>query len=209
MKSFVPLFAVAAGFASAQSLSDLPDCAAGCIQDALPDSGCGATDVGCLCSNFDDIREGAFSCLTSECSTSELAQALSAAQEICSGAVSSIGSDISSIIETATLLPTDATSETETATTTEGSDSETTEAPTTMPTLSPSSNGTTTAVETLTSGTEVTTDTTTIGGDDDESSTSSGADPTNTDDSGDDDSAAGHAKAGVAMAGLMAILAAL
>lgn len=53
---------------SAQSLSDVPECAIPCLDDAITsETKCETTDLTCVCENFDDVRSAATSCVVEKC----------------------------------------------------------------------------------------------------------------------------------------------
>ncbi|KAH8879569.1 CFEM-domain-containing protein, partial [Thozetella sp. PMI_491] len=85
MKYSVGLLFALAAFTSAQSLSDIPQCAQPCITAAIKSSTtCGETDYKCACQNEDKLVAGATSCVISACGADvALNQVLPATQKFC------------------------------------------------------------------------------------------------------------------------------
>ncbi|KAI6785589.1 uncharacterized protein J7T54_005923 [Emericellopsis cladophorae] len=86
MKTSAVAYLVAAGFAAAQGLEDVPRCAAPCIEQAITGNeigGCGQFDIECICSN-DDFLQNMACCLEDSCDDSGKAAAVTFAQQVCS-----------------------------------------------------------------------------------------------------------------------------
>merc|ERR1712000_495449 len=82
------ILALVAGVVQAQSIPDIPSCAIQCLSTAAPDAGCsGITDFECLCGSIEEIMQSSADCFTSECDSSELESAQSAATEFCANLV--------------------------------------------------------------------------------------------------------------------------
>ena len=65
------LFAGLAAVASAQvSLSDLPQCAQGCVGSSINVPGCSGLDIKCICSNSGYLQSLSC-CIAKGCSTSD------------------------------------------------------------------------------------------------------------------------------------------
>ncbi|KAI0100464.1 hypothetical protein F4776DRAFT_521366 [Hypoxylon sp. NC0597] len=115
MKYAVAAAALAA-ISSAQSLSDIPQCAIPCINDARTSStNCAADDYACICRNKDALTAAATSCVLTSCgaevATGQVLPAVNAfcdAVESGSGGSSASSSTIASV--TSTVTSTDASS---------------------------------------------------------------------------------------------------
>merc|ERR1712000_323211 len=96
------ILALVAGVVQAQSIPDIPSCAIQCLSTAAPDAGCsGITDFECLCGSIEEIMQSSADCFTSECDSSELESAQSAATEFCANLVGTTpGSMTMSMTET-------------------------------------------------------------------------------------------------------------
>ncbi|OTA86126.1 hypothetical protein M434DRAFT_376648 [Hypoxylon sp. CO27-5] len=109
MKYTVITVALAA-ISSAQSLSDIPQCAIPCINDARTSStNCAADDYACICRNKDALTAAATGCVLTSCgaevATSQVLPAVNAfcnAVESGSGGSSPSSSTIASITSTVT-----------------------------------------------------------------------------------------------------------
>ncbi|KAI6778927.1 uncharacterized protein J7T54_003863 [Emericellopsis cladophorae] len=177
------ILALVAGVVQAQSLPDIPSCAIQCLSTAAPDAGCsGITDFECLCGSIEEIMQSSSDCFTSECDSSELESAQSAASEFCANLVGTTPGSMtmpmtSTVAETTVTNPVTVT----TPTTPMMSDMTETDI---MVTTETDSDGNPTATRTEES------------------------DATGTDDEGNNDSGVGKPVAGLVAAGL-AVLAAL
>ncbi|TGJ83194.1 hypothetical protein E0Z10_g5572 [Xylaria hypoxylon] len=68
MKYTVAALAFAAAAVSAQSLSDIPECAVPCIDDArTKGTNCAVDDYKCICSNIEALTAAATPCVLSAC----------------------------------------------------------------------------------------------------------------------------------------------
>merc|ERR1712000_317522 len=96
------ILALVTGVVQAQSIPDIPSCAIQCLSTAAPDAGCsGITDFECLCGSIEEIMQSSADCFTSECDSSELESAQSAATEFCANLVGTTpGSMTMSMTET-------------------------------------------------------------------------------------------------------------
>ncbi|KAF2973119.1 hypothetical protein GQX73_g257 [Xylaria multiplex] len=85
MKYAVAALAFVAATVSAQSLSDIPECATPCIDDArTSETSCAADDYQCICSNIDALTAAATSCVLDACgSETALNEVLPAVQSFC------------------------------------------------------------------------------------------------------------------------------
>ncbi|GAW18354.1 hypothetical protein ANO14919_078290 [Xylariales sp. No.14919] len=85
MKYSVAALAFAAAAVSAQSLSDIPQCASSCINDArTQNTDCAADDYKCICSNIQVLSTAATSCVLSACGQDvAINQVLPAVQQFC------------------------------------------------------------------------------------------------------------------------------
>ncbi|KAI1312912.1 hypothetical protein F5Y03DRAFT_339688 [Xylaria venustula] len=94
MKYAVAVLAFAASTVSAQSLSDIPQCAISCINDAITKATtCATTDYKCICANSDALTTQATPCVLSACGADvALQQVLPAVQAFCSAVNSGGGS---------------------------------------------------------------------------------------------------------------------
>ncbi|PWW78498.1 hypothetical protein C7212DRAFT_362954 [Tuber magnatum] len=78
-------FAVVASIAaavSAQSMTELPECALACVAKNLPSTGCAPTDLFCACSNSKFISDSA-ACIPQSCPPADQQRAHSAAVALC------------------------------------------------------------------------------------------------------------------------------
>lgn len=75
----------ALGSVTALSLDGIPECAAPCLQEAIPKVGCGLDDTACQCSasTQEKLVSVVSPCLLKQCSSKELAQAQEAAGAQC------------------------------------------------------------------------------------------------------------------------------
>ncbi|KAI6081987.1 hypothetical protein F4821DRAFT_248122 [Hypoxylon rubiginosum] len=92
---------------SAQSLSDIPECAVPCINDARTSStNCAADDYACICSNKATLTSAATGCILQACGADVAAgQVLPAVNSFCD-AVESGGSSSSGAATSSTATPT-------------------------------------------------------------------------------------------------------
>ncbi|KAI2470797.1 hypothetical protein F4781DRAFT_158073 [Annulohypoxylon bovei var. microspora] len=130
MKYTIVVLALAT-FASAQSLSDIPQCALPCIDSARTGStNCSADDYACICKNKDAITTAGTSCVLKSCgATVATGQVLPAVSAFCnavesgnSGSSSSLALSSSAIAaSTSTDVISTSASATEIATTSETS----------------------------------------------------------------------------------------
>ncbi|KAK6357667.1 hypothetical protein TWF718_001974 [Orbilia javanica] len=80
------ILAVAAGAAlAAAQLDKIPTCALTCAITAIGSSGCGQTDIACICS-ANTFLTGILSCIEGTCTPAEIEQTLGAAQVLCANA---------------------------------------------------------------------------------------------------------------------------
>ncbi|KAI1377049.1 hypothetical protein F4677DRAFT_417283 [Hypoxylon crocopeplum] len=97
---------VLAALASTQSLSDIPQCALPCIDDARTSStNCAADDYACICRNEDALTAAATGCVISACGASVAAgQVLPAVDAFCNAVESgNSGSSASSEVTVSTV----------------------------------------------------------------------------------------------------------
>jgi hypothetical protein len=128
MKFFTIASLALASVAAGQSLADLPSCALTCLNDAVKQStSCAATDLACICKQFDAIQGAAAGCILGACgqdvALSELSpsrpfyvllmtdssradKVLPATQKLCANAGSGSGSGTEKPAPTATETPT-------------------------------------------------------------------------------------------------------
>jgi hypothetical protein len=53
---------------SAQSRSDIPECAIGCLDDVIKSkTSCSTDDYGCVCKNFESLQGDATPCVLEKC----------------------------------------------------------------------------------------------------------------------------------------------
>ncbi|KAL6794743.1 hypothetical protein GGI42DRAFT_134842 [Trichoderma sp. SZMC 28013] len=73
------------GLVAAQDFTGQPDCAIGCLKDAIPKAGCALTDTACQCQVDTQAKLVGLAapCLISKCSPSDLAKAQAAAAAAC------------------------------------------------------------------------------------------------------------------------------
>ncbi|EEU38674.1 uncharacterized protein NECHADRAFT_83060 [Fusarium vanettenii 77-13-4] len=85
---------IAAVLASAGALaqSPLPSCAQSCALNILASSGCGSTDVACVCKSKVFV-EGYTSCVTKACSSEDAAKAEQYGVQLCGSAGVSVGGE--------------------------------------------------------------------------------------------------------------------
>jgi hypothetical protein len=76
MKYTAVLAAGLVAVASAQDFADLPACSLQCIMDAVQDSDCPPTDLGCICGSIADLMEAAVDCVIDACGV-DVAQGMS------------------------------------------------------------------------------------------------------------------------------------
>ncbi|KAK0387838.1 hypothetical protein NLU13_4083 [Sarocladium strictum] len=76
---------LAASLVSAQSFDGIPKCAQECLQEAIPQAGCGLQDTACQCleSTQMKLRSLAAPCFLSQCEPNEVLQAQSAGNAAC------------------------------------------------------------------------------------------------------------------------------
>ncbi|KAK7747455.1 hypothetical protein SLS53_001710 [Cytospora paraplurivora] len=79
-------------------VSQLPECALGCLSSAATDIGCNAADLTCLCSKSSDLISSIAPCIliSSGCSDDQQSQISSLATSICNNVNNSNSSDIAS-----------------------------------------------------------------------------------------------------------------
>ncbi|KAI4862846.1 hypothetical protein F4820DRAFT_472054 [Hypoxylon rubiginosum] len=110
--------AVLVTIVSAQSLSDIPQCALPCIDDARTSStNCATDDYACICSNKDVLTAAATGCILQACGADVAAgQVLPAVNSFCdaveSGSNGSSTSSGATVSSTVTATPTDVSSTT-------------------------------------------------------------------------------------------------
>ncbi|KAI1273850.1 hypothetical protein F5Y07DRAFT_375314 [Xylaria sp. FL0933] len=123
MRYTVAALALAAAGVSAQSLSDIPQCAIPCINDAVASATtCAADDYKCICNNSDALTGASTTCVLGACDEDvALNQVLPAVQKFCAAVLSGGGS-------------TSAPASTPTSESTPAPTSESTAAPTSEPT---------------------------------------------------------------------------
>merc|ERR1712029_500547 len=117
--STIAAFATSLAVVSAQTpdLSSVPNCAISCLVAAVPDSGCGVTDVKCQCTTGQAaLTKSLMSCIPQKCSADDAAKVTPALAGICtsagypvsipasaaSGAASSVASSLASKVSSAT-----------------------------------------------------------------------------------------------------------
>lgn len=106
----------ATGTSVADLVSQLPQCALNCFQQAASDIGCSATDFTCLCANTQDLVSKVGPCvlLGGSCSSDEISKATEIAPQICTavnnnpspGDLASASNLVTSALGTATGTPT-------------------------------------------------------------------------------------------------------
>ncbi|KAL2429551.1 hypothetical protein ABEF95_006727 [Exophiala dermatitidis] len=86
MKSFTVVSAVALALAVpafGQDITSLPQCAQSPILNAISSSGCGLTDIACICKN-DDFVSGLVKLIPTLCNTQEVQETIDFAKNLCS-----------------------------------------------------------------------------------------------------------------------------
>ncbi|KAI1350220.1 hypothetical protein F5Y01DRAFT_286708 [Xylaria sp. FL0043] len=141
MRYNVAALALAAAGVSAQSLSDIPQCAIPCINDAVASATtCAADDYKCICNNSDALTGASTSCVLTACGEdTALNQVLPAVQKFCEAVLSGGGSTsapASTPTSESTPAPTSESTAQSTAESTVASTSEPTGYPTEAPTSS-------------------------------------------------------------------------
>jgi hypothetical protein len=103
MRFQTTVLAVAAtfAFASAQDLSNVPQCAIPCFVAALPASKCGTTDIQCQCTTGREPMQAALmQCVPTKCSQEDALKIIPAVSALCASAGVTL-SDIPSATATA------------------------------------------------------------------------------------------------------------
>lgn len=140
MKYSAAVITAILGFAVAQDISIIPECAQSCITDAISSAtNCGATDYACVCKNQNALIGAATPCVIKECGADvATGKVLPATQEFCDEVANGGGSSGGSSSAEPTAEPTETAAPTETAEPTasatesgSGSGYQTTAAPTT------------------------------------------------------------------------------
>ncbi|KAI0536176.1 hypothetical protein GGR58DRAFT_405861 [Xylaria digitata] len=151
MKYTITALAFVAAAVSAQSLSDIPECATSCINDArTSETNCAADDYACICRNIDALTAAATTCVLDACGPeTALNEVLPAVQNFCE-AVSNGGGETSTPVSEPTSESTPAPTSESTSEPTATQTEEPTEVPST--TLAPTfSGGNATATTSVTS----------------------------------------------------------
>jgi hypothetical protein len=91
MKTAILILAAAAGIASAQDYSSIPECAAPCLQEATSEAGCALDDSACQCKPdfLVALQPIIMPCLLKACSAEEITQSIQAANDICAAVTGS------------------------------------------------------------------------------------------------------------------------
>ncbi|KAI1190289.1 hypothetical protein F5B17DRAFT_107198 [Nemania serpens] len=97
MKYTIAALAFAAAAVSAQSLSDIPQCALPCIDDArTKNTSCAADDFKCICDNVNTLTTAATSCVLGACGAdAAVNEVIPAVQKFCADVESGGGSSAS------------------------------------------------------------------------------------------------------------------
>ncbi|CAG9948025.1 unnamed protein product [Clonostachys rosea f. rosea IK726] len=87
-----------AAVVSAQSRSDIPECALGCLDDVVKSkTSCSTDDFACICKNVEAFKGDAASCVIKKCGAeTALNQVMPAIQKICAAVGASPGSSATS-----------------------------------------------------------------------------------------------------------------
>ncbi|EMD89003.1 hypothetical protein COCC4DRAFT_72358 [Bipolaris maydis ATCC 48331] len=107
MRFQATVLAVAAtfAFASAQDLSQVPQCAIPCFVSALPASKCGTTDIKCQCTTGrEPLQEALMACVPTKCSQEDALKIIPAVSGLCASAGITL-SDIPTAAPAATGTP--------------------------------------------------------------------------------------------------------
>jgi hypothetical protein len=72
-----------AALAAAQSISDLPTCSLSCLTTAIPQLGCGLTDLKCSCQKAGELTPILTSCVQKSCSEADQKKTLEVLAAIC------------------------------------------------------------------------------------------------------------------------------
>ncbi|KHN93950.1 Extracellular membrane protein, CFEM domain protein [Metarhizium album ARSEF 1941] len=96
-----------ASLAAGQSLADLPDCSLPCINEAVRQgTACSATDLACVCDQFDAIQGAAAGCILQACGQDiALNQVLPDTEKLCAQAGGSSSSSAGKSRPTPTKRP--------------------------------------------------------------------------------------------------------
>jgi len=79
------IFAVAAGLTASlvsAQLENFPTCALGCAISSLPSTGCGQTDIACIC-GASAFLAGLTPCVQAQCTPQEFQTTIEAARQLC------------------------------------------------------------------------------------------------------------------------------
>ncbi|KAM0809183.1 hypothetical protein AB5N19_09526 [Seiridium cardinale] len=95
--AFSLLVAVAAADSVDQLVTQIPSCALTCLISGSSKVGCAVTDYACQCNNASALQDDVTPCVSSSCSASDAATALTVSGEICVAVgVTSVTSGIAS-----------------------------------------------------------------------------------------------------------------
>ncbi|KAI6382650.1 hypothetical protein MCOR25_000650 [Pyricularia grisea] len=66
-------------------ISQVPSCAYNCLGEAADSSGCGLSDIRCMCGGISLVSGPSFTCLSKACPADQLASLNSAISKVCTG----------------------------------------------------------------------------------------------------------------------------
>lgn len=66
-------------------ISQVPQCAYACLGEASTSTGCGLSDLACMCDNLPKLLAAANPCISSNCPADDVAKILSIANGVCKG----------------------------------------------------------------------------------------------------------------------------